>query len=256
MTQSDKANAFAALHVKGDPVILYNIWDVGSAKIVADAGAKAIATGSWSVAAAQGFADGESIPLDLVLTIISRIATSVDLPLTVDFEGGYAEDPETITKNVTRIINAGAIGVNFEDQRIGGSGLYGIDEQHQRVKAVKEAANATGIPLFINARTDLFLKEPARDKHAALIAEAKERATAYKQAGADCFFVPGLIDAALIADICDAVALPVNIMKKAGVPPISDLASLGVARISYGPGPYFTFAEMLAQSFRDANSGK
>ena len=256
MTQSDKAATFAAFHVKGDPLILYNIWDAGSAKIIADAGAKALATGSWSVAAAQGFADGESIPLDLVLTIASRIATSVDLPLTVDFEGGYAEDPETITNNVTRIIKAGAIGVNFEDQRIGGSGLYGIDEQHQRVKAVREAANATGIPLFINARTDLFLKEPAREKHVALIAEAKDRAAAYKEAGADCFFVPGLVDAGLIADICDAVALPVNVMKKEGVPPISDLASLNVARISYGPGPYFTFVEMLAQQFRDVNSGK
>ena len=166
MTQTDKARLFAGLHVKGDPVILYNIWDAGGAKAIADAGAKAVATGSWSVADAQGFKDGEDIPLDFLLTLVSRIAASVDVPLTVDFEGGYAEDPESLGKNISRVIDTGAVGVNFEDQRVGGSGLHDPKVQHERIRAIRQAAEASGIPFFINARTDLFLKERARDKHA------------------------------------------------------------------------------------------
>ncbi len=144
--------------------------------------------------------------------------------------------------------------MNFEDQKVGGSGLYEIDAQHHRINAVRKAATAANIPLFINARTDIFLKEPAQDKHAGLLAEAKERAASYKDASADCFFVPGLIDADLIADICATVALPVNVLMKAGIAPINELALLGVARISYGPGPYITFAEALTQRFQDISS--
>jgi len=250
VTQTDKARTFAGLHVKGDPVILYNIWDAGGAKAIADAGAKAVATGSWSVAGAQGFRDGEAIPLDLVLTLVSRIATSVDVPLTVDFEGGYAEDPETIAKNITRVIDTGAVGVNFEDQRVGGSGLYDLEIQHGRVKAVRQAAEAAGLPLFINARTDLFLKEPARDKHAQLMGEAKDRAASYKEAGADCIFVPGLVDPKLIADICKSVSLPINIMMREGAPNLKELAALGVGRVSYGPGPYILSMAALAEAYR------
>ena len=209
------------------------------------------ATGSWSVAAAQGFADGEAIPLDSALAIVSRIATSVDLPLTVDFESGYAEDPETIANNITQVIAAGAIGVNFEDQRVGGSGLYPQKKQQERVKAVRRSAEAVGLALFINARTDLFLKEPARDKHAHLIDEAKDRAASYKEAGADCFFVPGLVDPGLVADICEAVDLPVNVMMRDGAPSLNVLASIGVARISYGPGPYISSMATLAETYKN-----
>lgn len=254
MTQPDKADLFRKLHVKGEPVILYNIWDAGSAKAIADVGARALATGSWSVAAAQGFKDGEAIPLDLVLTIVSRIAASVDLPLTVDFEGGYAEDPKTVTENVKHLIATGAIGMNFEDQRVGGTGLFEPKVQHGRIKAVRQAALAAGVPLVINARTDLFLKQPARDQHAPLIDEAKDRAASYQEAGADCFFVPGLVDQGLIADICDAVSLPVNVMMIDGASPLNVLASIGVARISYGPGPYRSSMAALAERFRSATT--
>jgi 2-methylisocitrate lyase-like PEP mutase family enzyme len=173
MTQALKARQFADLHVKGDPLILYNIWDAGSAMAIADAGAKALATGSWSVAAAQGYQDGEAIPLDLLATIVARIAATVDLPLSVDFEGGYAEAPAAITENVRRLIAAGAIGVNFEDQRVGDTGLYDLGVQHRRAKAVRAAADQEAVPLVINARTDLFLKEREPGKHAALVPEAK-----------------------------------------------------------------------------------
>src|SRR5215813_5531891 len=140
MTQREKAEAFKSLHVKGSPVILFNIWDAGSARTLAQAGAKAIATGSWSVAAAHGFDDGEKIPLALVLTNIKRIVESVVLPVTLDFETGYATDLPGLKDNIRNLIAAGAIGINFEDRIIGADGLHPIADQSARVKAISEAA--------------------------------------------------------------------------------------------------------------------
>lgn len=240
MTQARKALDFTQLHVPGTPLVLYNIWDAGGAQAVAKAGARALATGSWSVAAAQGFGDGQKIPLDLLLQVVARITATVDLPVSVDFEGCYAEAPDAVGANVARVIEAGAIGINFEDQIVGGAGLHSLETQSARIAAARQAAQAAGVALYINARTDLFLKEKDRSKHAGLVAEAKERASAYAAAGASGFFVPGLVDPALIKDICEAVSLPVNCMMLDGAPSIEELGGLGVARISYGPGPYFT----------------
>ena len=157
MSQVEKAERFAALHQKGDPIVLYNIWDAGGAKALADAGAPAVATGSWSVAAAHGFDDGEDIPLDLVLTIVARICASVDVPVSVDFEGGYAADPTEAAENVRKVMHAGAIGINFEDRVVKGEGLYPVSEQAARIAAIKAMAAEEGVPLFLNARTNLFL---------------------------------------------------------------------------------------------------
>jgi 2-methylisocitrate lyase-like PEP mutase family enzyme len=236
MSQADKARRFKALHIPGNPLVLYNIWDAGSAKSVAGAGAQALATGSWSVAAAQGYADGEAIPLDFALQIIARITASTDLPVSVDFEGGYATAPAALAANLTRVIAAGGIGINFEDQIVGGTGLHPIADQVQRIKAIRAAADAAGVPLFINARTDLFLK--TQTNQAALVAEALARQTAYAQAGADGFFIPGLGDAALIAQICQASTLPVNVMMVGSLTALPTAARLGAARASFGPGPY------------------
>lgn len=250
MTQADKARRFAELHVKGDPVVLYNIWDAGSAKAVAKAGAKAIATGSWSVAAAQGFADGQAIPLDVLLRIVARIVAAVDLPVSVDFEGGYADEPAAVADNVKRVIEAGAVGINFEDQVVGGDGLHEAGHQAERIAAIRAAAEALGMPLVVNARTDLFLKESDGTRHASLMAEAKSRAEAYQAAGGSSFFVPGLVDEALIGDICAASALPVNVMMWRGSPSLARLKELGVARVSYGPGPFMSLMQTLEESAR------
>ncbi|MEZ5669662.1 MAG: isocitrate lyase/phosphoenolpyruvate mutase family protein [Alphaproteobacteria bacterium] len=238
MNQAEKARAFAALHRKGQPLLLYNVWDAGTAKAVADAGAKAIATGSWSVAAAHGYPDGEAIPLDLALRIVARIAATVDLPLTVDFEGGYAVEPERLAANADRLLATGAIGVNFEDRVVGGSGLHPVDLQTRRIAALRRAADERGVPLFVNARTDLFLGEPDASRHAALMDEAMERAAAYAEAGADGFFVPALVEESLIARVTEASRLPVNVMMRPGLPPLDRLGRLGVARVSWGPAPY------------------
>lgn len=249
MSRNGKAAAFAALHRKGNPVIIYNIWDAGTAKAVADAGAKALGTGSWSVAAAQGYADGENLPLDALLATVKSIAAAVDLPLTADFEGGYAEAPAQLVANVAKVIEAGAIGINFEDQVVHGKGIYPVGQQAERIRAIRASVDSRDMPFFINARTDLFLQEGDQGKHAALLDEAIRRAKAYADAGGNGFFAPGLADEGLIETLCKASPLPVNMMMFAGVPSPKRLGELGVSRVSYGPGPY---RAMMAKLKEDA----
>jgi 2-methylisocitrate lyase-like PEP mutase family enzyme len=233
--QTERERAFAALHVKGDPVILYNIWDPGSAEAVVRAGAKALATGSASVAGANGFSDAEALPMELALANLARITAMVDLPVTLDFEGGYAVDPGAVAANVERVRAAGGVGINFEDQLIGGQGLHPIADQSARIAAIRAAL---GADFYINARTDIFLKAPAETHDDTMVDVALERARAYEQAGASGFFAPGLNDETLIARLTRGTALPVNIMDYPGVPAKDRLAALGVARISHGPFPW------------------
>src|SRR5262245_43352573 len=155
-SQSQRFATFAALHVPGDPVVLYNIWDVGSALAVVKAGAKALATGSHPVGDASGFGDAHQVPLDYVFANAGRIVDAVDpLPLTVDFEGAYSTDPEVGGRNVAALGASGAVGCNFEDQLVGGEGIHPLDLQVRRIAAIRQAV---GDSFFINARTDLFLK--------------------------------------------------------------------------------------------------
>ncbi|MGO6683023.1 isocitrate lyase/PEP mutase family protein [Rhizobium leguminosarum] len=247
MNQSEKAELFGTLHSKGNPVILYNIWDAGTAKAVADGGAKALATGSWSVAAAHGYADGEKLPMSVLVETAKSITAVIDLPLSVDFEGAYSAEAEGAAANVAKLVEVGAVGINFEDQVVGSGGLYPAERQAARIRAIRAMAEGKGIPFFINARTDLFLAESDLSKHAGLVDEAIERGKAYAAAGGSGFFVPGLIDPALIEKICAASPLPVNIMMRTGAPDVKTLAKLGVGRVSYGPGPYRSMMEKLKQ---------
>ncbi len=249
MTEIEKAETFHALHSKSSPLVLFNIWDAGGAISAQAAGANAVATSSWSMAAAHGFPDGEAMPLDFMLKIVSRIAQSIELPLTVDFEGGYAETPEHVAANVMQVISAGAIGINFEDQIVNGTGLYPITQQVARIKAIRLAANDRKIPFFINARTDLFLKTDSVQSHQHLIAEALDRQVAYAEAGADGFFIPGLTDQNLIRDLCKASLLPINVMITDTTNPVHDVAQLGVSRISFGPLPYLNAIQRLKENY-------
>jgi 2-methylisocitrate lyase-like PEP mutase family enzyme len=233
MNQVEKAKRFAELHVAGTPLLLYNAWDAGSAKAILEAGAKAIATSSWSVAAAQGYGDGEAIPIGFAEQIVGRITATVDIPVTVDFEGGYSEDDGELAANIARLLDLGVIGINFEDRIVKGSGLYSVERQARRIAAIRKAAAQKGVDLFINARTDAFF-EHGDDA----VGEALDRAKAYAAAGASGFFVPGLVNDALIGRVAEAVTLPVNVMVMDGVPSNGRLSELGVARISYGPIPY------------------
>jgi 2-methylisocitrate lyase-like PEP mutase family enzyme len=251
MNQTKKAELFAKLHVRGAPLVLYNAWDAGSAKSILEAGAKAIATSSWSVAAAQGYGDGEAIPIEFAEQIAGRIAAAVDVPVTVDFEGGYSEDDGVLATNISRLVDLGVVGINFEDRIVKGAGLYSPDRQARRIAAIRNAAEQKGIDLFINARTDVFFES---EDAAQAIGEALARAKAYAAAGASGFFVPGLVDDELIAQVSKAVPLPVNIMVMDGVPPNNRLTELGVARISYGPIPYIRAMASLAAQATQATS--
>lgn len=247
------AKLFQSLHVKSDPVVLFNVWDAGTAAIVQSAGAKAIATGSWPVAAAQGFADGEKIPLELMLENLRRIVAAVDLPVSCDIEGAYSTAADGVADTVEQVVRAGAVGVNFEDQIIGGDGLYDIATQSARIKAACMGAARVAADIFVNARTDLFLKAKPED-HATHLDAAIERANAYAKAGACGFFAPGLTDAALIKQLCQASPLPVNILALPHAPAASVLADLGVGRISHGPVPYKKMASWLEDQARAAIS--
>ena len=245
MSQTDKARAFAALHVAGEPLILFNVWDAGSAKAVAGAGAKAIATGSASVAAAFGYDDAEGLPLELALANATRVVAAVALPVSIDFEGAYAVDPEGVAANVAKLAATGAVGCNFEDQVVGGDGLHPVALQARRIRAIREAV---GPDFFINARTDIFLKARLDSHDGAMVDAALERAHAYADAGASGFFVPLLSDLALLDRCCARSPLPINFMAWPGAPSARDVAGTGVARISHGPFPHKAAMQGLAEA--------
>ncbi|KJV09838.1 phosphonomutase [Elstera litoralis] len=232
------AETFRALHQPGDPLVLTNIWDVGSAKAVAAAGVPALATGSWGVAAAQGFSDGEALPLDAVLALVRSITAAVPLPLTVDLESGYGKTAGEVHETVAQALAAGAIGFNLEDSLPGTAILRDPTEQAARYAAARRAAEEAGVPVFLNARTDVFFVTPADLHGPDQVAEALARARIYADAGADGIFVPGLADAGLIEAFTKASPLLVNIMATDHTPPRAVLAALGVARISHGANPY------------------
>lgn len=249
MNQIDKARTFAALHAPGAPLILCNVWDPGSAKVVAAAGAAAIATGSWSVAAAFGYEDGEAIPLDIVLGNLARIVAAVDRPVSLDFERGYGATPSEVERAIAAALEAGAIGFNIEDGV--DAGLRDRDGQSQRIAAARDAAEAKGVPAFVNARTDVFLVNQGPHTQD-MVEEALTRAQSYVAAGADGIFVPGLQDATLIENFCARAPAPVNIMARPGGMDARRLAALGVARVSHGPGPYRLAMQALADAAKAA----
>jgi 2-methylisocitrate lyase-like PEP mutase family enzyme len=250
--QLERADRFKALHVPGRPLILFNIWDVGSAKAVATGGARALATGSWSVAAANGYPDGERIPLDLCIANLERIVHAVDLPVTLDLESGYGADPAAVGEAFARAVQAGAIGCNIEDSFPNSGSLRETADQVARLGAARAAAGRLGVPAFVNARTDVFF-QAGPDRHdESMVAAALERGRAYADAGADGLFAPGLVSERLIGLLVEGSPLPVNIMAGAATPPAARLAELGVARISHGPGPYRLAMRLLEEAARAA----
>jgi 2-methylisocitrate lyase-like PEP mutase family enzyme len=244
-----KFEDFAKLHVAGDPLVLFNAWDAGSAIAVAKSGAKAIATGSASVAMANGFGDGEEVPIEFALANAGRIVKSVDLPVTVDFEGGYASDADGLTANGRRLAATGAIGCNFEDQVVGTNQLYAIADQAGRIAALRAGV---GGDFFINARTDLFLKAPAEAHDSELADQAIERGKAYAAAGTNGYFIPGLANLAFVERIVQAVGVPVNAMHLPSGPSRADWADAGIARVSHGPFPYMAMQAWLEAEARSA----
>jgi methylisocitrate lyase len=252
--QPRKAQQFQALHIPGKPLVLFNIWDAGSAKAVAAGGAKAIATSSWSVANANGFADGERIRFAMAIDNLGRIVGATDLPVTIDLESGYGDTLEALGETVALAIDAGAVGCNLEDSFPANGKLRETVDQGDRIRRVRQTADTAGIRFFINARTDIFFQRPPEQHDVAMVVEAIERARAYAEAGADGLFAPGLTDITLIARLAEVSPLPLNIMVGDATAPVSVLAEHGVARVSHGPRPYLMAMKALEEAARAASA--
>lgn len=192
------------------------------------------------------------MPLELVLANLERIVGAVDLPVSLDFEGGYAREPDKLSENVKKVIEVGAVGINFEDRIVSGEGIYSVEEQSARIRAVRTAASELSIPLFINARTDIFLSRDTSTHTEEHLQEAIERAYAYAEAGASGFFAPALVNPKFIERLCAESPIPVNILVWPDVPTTKELAELGVARISYGGGSYRIAMDAFKEAGRSA----
>ena len=241
MTQTAKAEQFRKLHQGPEVLVLPNAWDAASAAVMADAGAKAVATSSAAVAWAHGYPDGDALPIEAVCaTIAEVVAAAGDVPVTADIEGGYSDDLDQLSRNIGQVIAAGAVGINLED------GGRDPDLHARKVAAARQAAEKLGVPLFINARTDVYLRGLAEGE--AAYAESVRRADLYRQAGADGIFVPGPSDAELIGRLAGAIALPLNVMGWVGVPDAAKLQSLGVRRLSSATNPFRVAYAALARA--------
>ncbi len=228
---------FKAMHVNEPPLILPNAWDAMSAKLLQQCGFQAIGTTSAGIAASLGYTDGEHIPMDEMLDAISRITAAVQVPVSADLEAGYGCTPQSIGQLVEMVAAAGAAGINVED----GAGLnrrelLNADYQASRIAAIRDAVRSLGLPLFINARVDTYWYGIGSEKWR--LTETLRRAEAYRQAGADGLFVPGLTDLATIRSLIEGTQLPLNVLAGPSLPSISALAKAGVARVSTGSAPF------------------
>ena len=244
--QKRKADDFLALHHASAIFILPNAWDVASGKVFELEGFKAIGTTSAGISSTLGYADGQQMSLAENMEVVRRIVNSTPLPVSADIEAGYATSIEGVVKAARAVLDAGAIGLNLED----GTGdsaapLFDKTLQQDKIKAVREMADAAGIRLVINARTDVYLVEDA-SRHRVCV-DAIDRGNAYKEAGADCIFVPdvGGLDKKAIATLVKEIDAPVNIVAGATTPPIHELQEIGVSRVSVGPRPMRAVLSLL-----------
>ncbi|MEV4448340.1 isocitrate lyase/PEP mutase family protein [Streptomyces mirabilis] len=237
----ETALAFRALHIPGRPLVLPNAWDTASARLVEEAGAAAVATTSAGLAWDLGTADGDRLDRDRALGAVARVAAVVRVPVSADIESGYAKDAAGVGDTIRAVLAAGAVGVNIEDALYDGEGddgegvgdggrgpLRPVAEQAERIAAARAAADAAGVPLFINARIDTVLRG------AGGVEETLERAAAFLAAGADGIFVPGAVDPGTVKSLVAGVEGPLNVLVGPGAPSVAELAALGVARISAG----------------------
>jgi 2-methylisocitrate lyase-like PEP mutase family enzyme len=232
-----KAEALRALHVQGRPLVLLNAWDAGSAAVIAKAGAPAIATTSAGAANALGYRDGQIVTREQMLTMVAPIAAAVDVPVTADMEAGYGDTAADAAATAQGVIDAGAVGLNLEDTAgAGDDPLLSISAFVAKIEAVRSVSAAAGVPLVLNARTDVFIASvgPAETR----LERAIGRGRAYLAAGADCIFVPAVADPATIAALVEGIGGPVSVLVGPGSPGVSELAALGVARVSVGSGAY------------------
>jgi len=251
-TQKVKAEQFRELHQGPRVLVLANVWDVATARLVEEAGFQAIATSSAAVANSWGFPDGQQISRTEMLSVVERIAKRVQVPVSADLEAGYGDSDEAVAELARGLIEAGAVGLNFED----GTGdaqnpLFPLERQVERIKRLRESSDSQGVPVVINARTDVHLAEVGEP--AARFEQAVRRANAYRKAGADCLFIPGVRDRETIRLLVREVEGPLNILAGSGTPPLEDLGRLGVARLSFGSWPFRAAMGLFRKFLREVS---
>lgn len=236
LSQAEKAQKFLSLHRGPRILVLPNAWDVSSARIFEDAGFPAIATTSSGIANSLGFPDGQHISREQMLEVVERIANAVSIPVTADMEGGYGTTIDAMAETARGVIAAGAVGLNLEDSPEESSGkLFDIPLQKEKIAAIVEVGKKMGVPLVVNARTDVYLEKIGAPSER--FAHAVERLNAFREAGAASLFAPVVEDAETIAALARAVRGPLNVLARAGTPPVRELEKLGVARVTVGGGP-------------------
>jgi len=248
-SQKEKAEDFRALHHGKRILILPNGWDVPSARLFEDAGFPAIATSSAGMLVSLGYPDGEVIGRDGFVSAVGRIARVLSVPLSADVVAGFGKTTKEVLVTVKAILKTGAVGINIEDFTHATKKLYPIERQVENVKAIRKLGETTGIPLVINARTDAL--RYAEGDEGARLREAVRRATAYRDAGADCVYPMGLVDADSITNFVKALDSPINVMVRKSLPPISELQRLGVARVSFGPSPSYAAMGLLKRAAKE-----
>jgi 2-methylisocitrate lyase-like PEP mutase family enzyme len=256
--QSDKAAAFRGLHAEGpEPLVLVNVWDAASAKLVEQAGAHALATSSSAISWSLGFPDGNRLPPALAMEALARIVAATDLPVTADVEAGYAGqdgafDDALLERTIQAVLAAGAVGINIEDS--GGEMLTDAAEQARRIAIVRTVAEESGVRLFINARTDTYLSGQFPESE---FEETLRRVPGYLAAGADGIFVPGVTDLHVLHELSRRIPAPLNALAGVGAPSVGELHDAGVRRISIGgntaKAAYATVSRVAEEVLGDGN---
>lgn len=246
-TLKSKALRFQRLHKGPRLLVLPNAWDVSSARMLEVLGFSALGTTSAGIAYSLGYPDGQRISREEMLAVIRRIVEAVTIPVTADVEAGYGPSPEDVADTVRAVLDAGAVGFNLEDAA-SDLVLFDVAQQVERIHAAREACSAAGVPLVINARTDVYLIHGEGEGR---FSDAERRLVAYRDAGATCLFLPGVRDPNLIARMVRALNAPLNVLVGPGMPRVCDLENMGVARLSLGSGPMRAAMGMLRQVVRE-----
>ena len=245
--QKEKAHQLNALHHSGKLLILPNVWDVLGAVLLENLEFPAVATASASIAWASGYNDGQQVPFNQALIRLTEIAASVNVPVTADIESAYATTDEQLRENVERLLETGIVGINIEDTNTETNEMYSVVAQSGRINIIRETADAKGIPLFINARTDVVFHSALFASEEARLDEIIKRGQAYKEAGADCFYPIAIKKKEQIQKLVDELDYPINLLTIPGIPPLKELEEMGVARVSLGP----SFLKLALKTMKD-----
>jgi len=234
MDQVAKAHIFQGLHRGPEILVIANAWDAASARVFESAGMRAVGTGSAGIAFSHGYPDDERIPREVILAATREIVNAVDVPVTADILTGLGSTVDEVIATVREVIALGAVGVNIEDGTAGPR-LFDLAEQYEKIAAVCAAVKASGVPIVVNARTDSFWLKLGDERER--LRASIERANRYREAGADCLFVPAAVERDTIRTLAAEIAGPLNILTMPGCPPLAELQQLGVRRASEGSGP-------------------